>query len=96
MNITLTPLQARVAFHQERVFRSTGDGRKAHARYVALARAARIPDQLERFTPADCAYALYLIQRCAEWARMHLFRDVRTGWERVTPGLSIIRIEGAL
>ena len=77
----MTPLQGRVVFHQERIFRSTGGGQVAHTRYVKLCTIARLPNVITDMTPADCVHALYLIQRAAHWAGLGGFRDIATQWE---------------
>jgi hypothetical protein len=75
----MTSAQGRVAFQQERLFRSTGAGIREHAQYVALCRAAGLPDGIEQWTGAQCALALVLMERAARSGKMHLFRNVSTG-----------------
>jgi len=82
MNIELTPLQGRVAFHQERIFRSAGgSGVLAHLDYVKLAKAAGLPDLIGSWTPEQCVLGLELVERAARGRRMNQFRQVDTGWE---------------
>lgn len=79
----MTPSQGRVCFHQERLFRSTGAGGKAHAQYTAMCREAGLPASIERWTRAECCTALRLMERAAKLDRMALVRDVRTDWEQL-------------
>lgn len=78
----MTPAQGRVCFHQERLFRSTGGGLKAHARYLALCEQdAGLPKRIGQMTRMECARALYYIERACVLEGLSMFRDVRTQWE---------------
>jgi len=56
MNIELTPLQGRVAFHQERIFRSAGgSGVLAHLDYVV--------SSMHRLRPGDFANPTRLMRQ---------------------------------
>ncbi len=84
MDCGMTPLQGRVVFHQERIFRSAGGpGVLAHQVYVRLCDAAKLPHEVADFDTAQCRTALRLIQVAATESGMGRFRDVRTGWEAV-------------
>lgn len=83
MNPGITWQQGRVAFHQERLFRSTGNGSKAHERYIGMARAAGLPEKIGEMTPTQCREALRLIEVSCRITGMALFRNVRTQWESV-------------
>jgi hypothetical protein len=83
MNPGLTPLQGRVAFHQERIFRSTGGGLHAHQSYVTMAKAAGLPTSIAEMSRNQCREALRLIELAARIRGLALFRNVRTGWEGV-------------
>lgn len=75
----MTPTQGRVVFHQERLFRSTGAGLRAHQHYARACRAAGLPRLIGQYDRAQCAQALCIMERVARaW---FLFRDCRTDWE---------------
>lgn len=81
----MTPEQGRVCFHQERLFRSTGGGIKAHARYIAMCeRDGALPKRIGLMTRMECARALFYIEQACRAEGLHLFRDVRTQWEELT------------
>jgi hypothetical protein len=83
MDPGLTPLQGRVAFHQERIFRSTGNGSRAHESYITMAKACGLPTELAKMSRNQCREALRLIELAARMRGLALFRNVRTGWETV-------------
>lgn len=82
-----TPEQGRVLYHQERIFRSTGGGMKAHADYLALCHIAGLPSHVDRWSLAQCVQGLQLIERASRRAGLHHFRDVRTQWEPIAAKL---------
>lgn len=76
---SLTAAQGRVLYHLERIFRSTGAGVREYGAYLAAIRAAGLnPEDVPRWSTADCARALRIMEEAA--APMARFRDVRTGW----------------
>jgi len=81
-----SPMQARVLFHCERVFRSTGAGMKAHALFLDAATAAvgweRARDATS-WNRGECLALLALIEWAARAKGLHVFRDVRC----ITPDL---------
>lgn len=80
----LETLQGRVAFHQERIFRSAGGpGHRAHARYLKLCEKLHMPEHLAQLEAWQCIRALRLIQLCARAEKMHYFRDVNTDHEKL-------------
>jgi hypothetical protein len=82
METGLTPLQARVVFHQERIFRSAGgSGMLAHQSYVVACHSASLPDHIELWDNAQCVLGLRLIEESARAWRMHIFRNVSTQWQ---------------
>lgn len=76
-----TPEQGRVLYHQERIFRSTGGGIRAHDDYVAACAVVGLPVQVDRWSLKQCIEGLQLIERAARGRGLHHFRDVRTQWE---------------
>jgi hypothetical protein len=84
-----TPEQGRVLYHQERIFRSTGGGIKAHARYLALCEAAALPALVTRWSLPQCVQGLQLIERASRDVGLHYFRDVRTQWEPIAERAAI-------
>lgn len=82
-----TPEQGRVLFHQDRIFRSTGGGIKAHARYLVLCESMALPHLVTHWTLAQCIQGLHLIERAARDVGLHHFRDIRTQWEPIAERL---------
>lgn len=76
-----TVMQGRVLFHMERLFRSTGGGIKAHARYVELCRAHNLPRLVTDFHRGNCFTALQLIEVACKDAGLSQFRQCKTGWQ---------------
>lgn len=84
MNSGLTPAQARVVFHQERLFRSTGGrGTPAHATYLDLCRDAGLPILIDKFDRNQCVIACRLIERACRTHQLHLFHNIGTGWQQL-------------
>jgi hypothetical protein len=81
MDSGLTPLQGRVVMHMERLFRMTGTGLKAHARYVKRAIAAELPVKIGLWSDAQCKLGLQLVEESCRDAGLGGFRDIATGWE---------------
>lgn len=81
MNIDLTPAQARVGFHQDRLLRSTGTHPGAVREYLVRCFAAGLPEPLADMTREQCVMALQCLEAACRVAGLHHFRDVRTGWE---------------
>lgn len=79
----MSPMQGRVVFHQERIFRSTGGGIHAHQRYVELCKIDRLPLQITEMADSHCIRALERIEQAARYCELHLFRDVNTGWREL-------------
>lgn len=82
-----TPEQGRVLFHQDRLFRSTGGGLRAHDDYVAACAVVGLPSRVDRWSLAQCIQGLRLIERACRGRGLHLFRDVRTQWEPIADKL---------
>ena len=82
MTDPLTPLQGRLGFHMERIFRSAGGtGILAHQRFLKLCEAAGLPLMFDTYTREQCVTCLRLVEQAACDQGMGLFRDVRTGWQ---------------
>jgi hypothetical protein len=81
----LTAAQGRVLYHMERILRSTGGGMKAHADYLTACFAHGLPEMLDQYTLAQCVDALRLLEHVARVHKLHLFRDVSTGWRDFLP-----------
>lgn len=82
----LTAAQGRVLYHLERIMRSTGGGQAAHVRYIAAVRAAGLdPQRVQDWTRAQCVQGLILMEEAARAERLHLVRDVGTGWHDFAP-----------
>lgn len=82
MDPGLTPAQGRVAFHQERLLRSTGTHPVVRERYLADCAAAGLPERLAAMTRQQCRQALRLLEGAALSVKsVAAFRDCRTGWE---------------
>lgn len=79
----MSPMQGRVVFHQERIFRSTGTGLRAHDRYLQLTTDACLSELISEMGDDECVFALELIEQAARDCRLHLFRDVNTGWREL-------------
>ena len=80
----VTPMQGRVVFHQERLFRSAGGSDMlAHTRYLRLAWANDLPAKIGEMDYSQCVLALRLIEHACREQGMHNFRDVRTYWEQL-------------
>lgn len=77
----VTPAQARVLFHMERLFRDLRRT-EAHHKIVGVVRAAGYDvERVLTWTTADCRTALRLIEQHARELPEMLFRDTSTGWE---------------
>lgn len=83
MDPGVTPLQGRVCFHQERLFRSTGTGTPAHHRFLAYAADEGLPSSIAEMSRRQCVRALELIERACRREGMQNFRDVNTGWREL-------------
>jgi len=81
MNIDLTPAQARVGFHQDRLLRSTGTHPGAREAYLTACQHHGLPASLAQFTREQCVIALQALEAACRVVGLHHFRDVRTGWE---------------
>ncbi len=78
----VTPAQGRVVFHQERLFRSTGNARPgAYPEYIKACQDEGLPARICEWTPEQCRVALHLMEIVCHKHRMDCFRDCRTGWE---------------
>lgn len=78
---SVTPAQARVLYHAERLLRSTGAmPRDAHGAWVAACRAVSLPDDVTKWSTAECVRALRVLEDVLRARRVHLFRDISTGW----------------
>lgn len=78
-----TTMQGRVLFHMERLFRSTGGGIKAHARYVELCHQHKLPRIVTDMDHNECIDALRLIELACREVNMHFFRNVITPWRMI-------------
>lgn len=78
---TVSPLQARVLFHSERLFRSAGASRatdRARGEWIRAVQALGLdPAAVPRWSDAQCTEALRLLEACARSAGVAYFRDVR-------------------
>lgn len=83
MDPGVTPLQGRVCFHQERLFRSTGTGAPAHRRFLDYAADEGLPCAIAEMSAHQCVRALELIERACRREGMQNFRDVNTGWREL-------------
>lgn len=78
MNAGITPLQGRVIFHNERLFRSVGgNGPKGHARFIELAAKADLPVAIDTYSDEQCRVALACMEQAARDVGMARFRDAR-------------------
>jgi hypothetical protein len=85
----ISPAQARVLFHVERVFRSAGgNGCKAHrdftdtvSRLFDLGEIEGRPDSAASWSDAACSRLLREITAAARRHKMHHFRNVDCGGE---------------
>lgn len=90
MNDPLTPLQGRLAFHMERIFRSAGGrGVFAHQHFVTLAEGAGLPVAVDEMSDTQCIEGLKLVEQAAYDTGLALFRDCHTGWEREATKLGL-------
>ena len=72
-----TPMQGRVLFHIERVFRSAGgNGCLAHQTFLGYARLYGMSTDVRTYTDADCQCVLTMIENAARDHGMHKFRNV--------------------
>jgi len=77
---TLTPLQGRVLFHTERLFRSTGAGTIEHQVFLRSCEQLGIPAEVRDQTPAESLVCLALIEQACQALGMSKFRDCNTQW----------------
>ena len=75
-----TPLQGRVLYHIERLFRSTGAGAVEHEVFLRSCEQLRIPTDVKEQTPAQSLVCLALIEQACHAFGMHQFRDCDTQW----------------
>lgn len=91
MDFPLTPAQARVLFHAERLLRSTGAGRRNSAQTTYQVHADWI-DHMHQTTGSvlakdwsleHCKDALRKLEELMRKYELHHFRDIDTGWEQL-------------
>ena len=76
----LTPMQARVLYHVERVFRSAGgNGCLAHRDFLRAAEAFCDPRAAASWSEDTCSRLLREITAAARRHKMHHFRNVDCG-----------------
>jgi hypothetical protein len=74
----VTPAQARVLYHIERVFRSTGTHFRAYAAFLDRAEAI-VPGRRTlagTWTPDECALLHHAVVAAARTFKLHFFRSV--------------------
>ena len=91
MDFPLTPYQARVLFHVERLLRSTGAGRRNSAATTYSVH-AELLDHMHVTTGSllakdwnleQCKDALRKLEELMRKYDLHHFRDIDTGWEQL-------------
>jgi hypothetical protein len=76
----VTPAQARVLYHIERIFGSLRRT-EAHLGYIAKAREIALDvDRVLTWNKGQCAVALQLLEEHCAGRREFTFRDCTTGW----------------
>lgn len=76
----VTPAQARVLFHIERLIGTAGRG-KLHAQYLErIGRICLDARRVAHWPVRDCIAALQMLELTCRDAGLHLFRDISTGW----------------
>lgn len=90
----LTAAQGRVLYHAERLFRSVGgNGAQAAQSWRDACAEAALPVLVSEWTRAQCVRGMLLIEWAARRHRMHLFRDVSTGWRDFVPPCFVLAEE---
>ena len=79
----ISPAQARVLFHAERLIGTAGRGR-LHRAFTDACRAFNLPAQVTAFRQSDCVLALQILEAVCRARLIHLFRDTHTGWRDFT------------